>query len=63
MCGRHRDAECACERSCNTHWCWACGHVAAEPAVYDHMWREHGGIGLADDGPYVYDEDDEDDEF
>ncbi len=46
-------------RRCNTHWCWACGHVADEAAVYDHMWREHGGIGLVDDGTYAFDEDDE----
>jgi hypothetical protein len=33
--------------------------VADEAAVYDHMWREHGGIGLVDDGTYAFDEDDE----
>ena len=47
------------ERRCNTHWCWACGHAAEEAAVYDHMWREHGGIGLEDDGAYEGDEADE----
>ncbi len=47
---------------CNTHWCWACGHTADEAAVYEHMWREHGGIGLIDDGAYAYEEDEEDED-
>ena len=51
------------KRRCNTHWCWACGRVADEAAVYDHMWREHGGIGLVDDGAYAQEEEDGDEQF
>ena len=47
-------------RRCNTHWCWACTYVADEAAVYDHMWREHGGIGLTE---YPARPDDEDDTY
>ncbi len=58
------DANPGYERRCNTHWCWACGHAADEAAVYDHMWREHGGIGLVDDGAGAYqEEEDEGEEY
>ena len=31
---------------CGTHFCFECGHVSPEGEIYEHMRRQHGGIGL-----------------
>ena len=46
---------------CDTHWCWACRHVAGPDTIYHHMRRAHGGIGFEYDGES--DEDSGDDEW
>lgn len=28
---------------CNAHWCFFCGELVGEAAIYEHMSREHGG--------------------
>lgn len=51
--GLIKDGGCAhvqCSR-CKVHICWTCGKAfedVAEESVYEHMRREHGGIGLFD---------------
>lgn len=31
---------------CDTHWCWECGDEFNEHDIYDHMYEEHGGMGV-----------------
>ncbi|KAI9852993.1 MAG: hypothetical protein M1838_002772 [Thelocarpon superellum] len=33
-------------RGCQTHFCWVCVRPFDKGAIYDHMTREHGDIGL-----------------
>lgn len=42
---------------CDAHWCWQCGGQFEESAIYEHMEREHGTIGLDYDGGDFTDDD------
>merc|ERR1712139_760250 len=44
---------------CDAHWCWQCGGQFPESEIYEHMQREHGTIGLDNDGADFSDDDDE----